>query len=234
MRPEDLPDMMPDAAPDAALVERIGAALAADARPVQPVAAAGDTVSGLLVVFLAMASLGATILGFYGVLRLPAWDIALVLSPLAGLALLAAAASANAMRPGSRRRFHPWVLMAAGIALMGTIFAFLLQDHTLGQFVPQGLTCLKAGLSWALPTAIFAWILLRRGYPVDRRAAGVAQGTFAGLAGLAVLELHCPNFRMWHVVVWHLAVVPVSALAGWVAYSFGSSGSKRRAAELMQ
>jgi hypothetical protein len=33
----------------------------------------------------------------------------------------------------------------------------------------------------------------------------------AGLAGLAVLELHCANFEALHVLVWHTLVVPVSA-----------------------
>ena len=31
---------------------------------------------------------------------------------------------------------------------------------------------------------------------------------------MTVLELHCVNFEALHVLVWHTAVVPVSAAAG--------------------
>jgi len=91
--------------------------------------------------------------------------------------------------------------------------------------------CLKAGLAWSLPAGVLSWLVLRRGFAVDRTAAGIAAGAFAGLAGLTVLELHCPNFRLPHVAVWHVAVPPLVALAGWALYFFGS---KRSAAELMQ
>lgn len=231
MRPEDIPEILPGAAPDSALMERIAASLSQNVKPVRPLPSTGRTVGSLLVVFLAMAAAGATRLGFFGVLRLSPGAIALIFPALGGLALLAAAASANAMAPGSKRPFHPAVLLGAGCAILAAIFVLLFRNYTLGRFVPQGMWCLKAGLLWAVPTGIFTWLLLRRGFAVDRGAAGVAAGTFAGLAGLAILELHCPNFRLWHVVVWHLAVLPISALAGWAVYRFGS---KRKDAELMQ
>jgi hypothetical protein len=39
-------------------------------------------------------------------------------------------------------------------------------------------------------------------------------GTLAGLAGVTMLELHCPNFEALHVMLWHTAVVPASGAAG--------------------
>jgi hypothetical protein len=42
----------------------------------------------------------------------------------------------------------------------------------------------------------------------------LAAGTLAGLAGVGMLELHCPNFQATHILVWHTAVVPVSAALG--------------------
>jgi len=230
MRPEDL-EILPGSAPDPAVVERIAAAVARDLRPVRPRPAAGAAVAGLLAVFLAVAVPAAARLGFFGVQRMSPGVMAAIFPPLAELALLAAAASVNAMTPGSKRPFHPAALAAGGCCAMAAIFFLLFPDHSLGRFVPQGVACLKTGLLWAAPAAVLAWILLRGGYAVDRAAAGAAGGTFAGLAGLAVLELHCANFRLWHVVVWHLAVVPIAALAGAAVYFFGS---KRRDAELMQ
>jgi hypothetical protein len=57
-------------------------------------------------------------------------------------------------------------------------------------------------------------LLLRRGFAVNSTAAGLAQGTLAGLAGVTMLELHCPIFEAPHVLVWHIAVLPVCGLVG--------------------
>ena len=54
---------------------------------------------------------------------------------------------------------------------------------------------------------------------MNARSAGLAAGTLAGLAGVIALELHCPNFRAMHVMVWHTIVILVSASLG------GLSGS---------
>jgi hypothetical protein len=216
---------------DPALLERIAAASQHDLKPVRPLPGNGALISTLLVIWLAVAVAGATQLGFVGLVRLRAGAIAAIFPALGGFALLASAAAVNAMVPGSRRLLHPALLLVAGCLVMAGIFTLTFHDHSLGRFVPQGVTCLKAGLIWSAPAGVLGWYALRRGFAVEPGAAGLAAGTFAGLIGLTVLELHCPNFRLPHIAVWHLAVAPVSALAGWAIYFFGS---KRRAAELMQ
>src|ERR1041384_6818766 len=102
--------------------------------------------------------------------------MALIFAPLAGLALLTAAAGANAMAPGSKRPFHPALLLAAGCVLMALIFAVIFHDYSAGSFVRQGTTCLKAGLVWAIPAAIASWLIPRRGFAVDGGGAGLAIG----------------------------------------------------------
>jgi hypothetical protein len=216
---------------DPALVERMAAAASRDLRPVRPLAANGALVSTLLVILFAVSMAGAAQLGFFGLTRMGAGSIALIFPALGGLALLTSAAAVNAVVPGAKRPFHPAILLAAGCLAMEAIFTLLFRDHSLGRFVPQGVACLKAGLIWSVPVGALSWLVLRRGFAVDRAAAGIAAGAFAGLAGLTVLELHCPNFRLPHVAVWHVAVAPISALAGWAVYFLGS---KRKAAELMQ
>jgi hypothetical protein len=86
--------------------------------------------------------------------------------------------------------------------------------NSVGNFVAQGIPCLKAGLLHAIPVAIIAWWILRRGFAVNSLAAGVAIGTLSGLAGVAMLELHCPNFETPHILVWHTAVLALSGAAG--------------------
>jgi hypothetical protein len=102
------------------------------------------------------------------------------------------------------------------------VFALLFNDYRTENFVSAGLTCLGTGVLHAIPVALIAWWVLRRGCALDSVSAGLAVGALAGLAGLAglaVLELHCANFEALHVLLWHTLVVPVSAgfgaLIGW-------------------
>jgi hypothetical protein len=109
---------------------------------------------------------------------------------------------------------NPAMLLLVVILLWIAIDAIFFHDYAMAFFVAQGIPCLRAGLLIALPVGIGAWLVLRRGFAVNRTAAGIAAGTVAGLAGLIMLELHCPNFNAVHIMFWHSAVVPVSALAG--------------------
>jgi len=230
MRPDDF--RLPETpALDSTLVERMAAAARRDLRPVRPLPGTGKLVLMLFAIFAAVAITGAIVLGFFGFKRLSPGAIAVIFPELCGLALLTAAVFAASMVPGSRRPFHPAVLLALSCLLMDSAFLLLFPDHSVGRFVPQGLVCFRAGLVWAAPAGVLGWLVLRRGFAVHGSAAGIAAGSFAGLAGLAMLELHCPNFRLPHIAVWHIAVVPASALAGWGVYFLGS---KRKAAELMQ
>jgi hypothetical protein len=212
---------------DPALLERIAAASRRDLEPVRPLPGNGALVSTLLVIWLAVAVIGATQLGFVGLVRLPAGATAAIFPALAGFALLASAAAVHAMVPGSRRPLHPAVLLVAACLVMAGIFTLTFHDYSLGRFVPQGVACLKAGLIWSAPAGVLGWYGLRHGFAVDPGAAGIAAGTFAGVIGLTVLELHCPNFRLPHIAVWHLAVVPVCAVAGWAVTSSVRSAGPR-------
>ena len=97
---------------------------------------------------------------------------------------------------------------------MIVVFSDSFHDFDMSRFVPQGIACLEVGLLIAIPAALCGWLVLRRGFAVDAVSAGLAAGTLAGLAGVITLELHCPNFRAMHVMVWHTLVIPVSAAGG--------------------
>ena len=83
------------------------------------------------------------------------------------------------------------------------------------------------GLLAAVPAACMSGLLLRRGFAVNPVAAGLAGGALAGLCGVTMLELHCPNFQALHVLVWHTAVLPGSAalgaLVGWALHRYSSA-----------
>jgi hypothetical protein len=120
----------------------------------------------------------------------------------------------HAMIPGSRRRISPGAFLGFASAALLAVFAFLFRDYRTDHFFSVGIVCLLTGFLHAIPAALLGWLLLRRGFAVSSVSAGLVAGVLGGLAGVGVLELHCPNFEAAHVLVWHTAVVPLSGAAG--------------------
>ena len=218
MEPEDLERVFARAREehpvDPALVNRISRSILPGLQPVRPMPSAPVIVAALLLLCLGVGITGASILGMYGIRKLSFLESASVFAVVGLLACLAAGQSAAEMVPGSRRLVNPAVLAGAGCVTLIAVFALLFGGYAMDGFVKQGFPCLRAGLLHALPAGGGAWLILRRGFAVNRTAAGLAAGTLAGLAGVTMLELHCANLRAIHVMAWHVAVVPVSAVAG--------------------
>jgi len=171
-------------------------------------------ISALVLICAGIAVAAAAVLGMHGVQKMNAAEVATIFPVLAALVSIAAAVSAAEMVPGSRRLVAPGVLLAIVCGALSAVFALLFHDYHAERFVAQGIPCLTTGLALALPVSIACWLVLRRGFAVHPAASGLARGVLAGLAGLAVLELHCPNFELAHVIVWHLGVPLVAGVAG--------------------
>ena len=183
-------------------------------RPVRPLPPTWVLAGSLILVCAAVALAGAARAGFYGIEKMNLFERALIFSSLIGFACAVGIGFIHEMIPGSRRRVAPGALLAIVCGLLLGVFALLFRDYQTSDFIPAGIACLLTGLLFATPTALLAWLLLRRGFAVNPVSAGLVAGTLAGLAGLAMLELHCQNFQAAHVLVWHIAVVPLSAAAG--------------------
>jgi hypothetical protein len=233
MRDEEIDDALRRATDDSpaldpALLARITGSIGSDLRPVRPLPPSGLLVCALVVVCAAAAVTGATLLGLHGVRAMSATEIGLIFPVLGILICLAAVVCVSEVIPGSRYRTAPfvnkrWVLPAAGCVILIGVFAAMFQDYRTERFVAQGVKCLTAGLLQAIPAAVGTWWVLRRGFAVNSLAAGLAQGTLAGLAGVSMLELHCANLEAPHVMLWHTVVIPLSGAAGalmvWTARS---------------
>jgi hypothetical protein len=76
--------------------------------------------------------------------------------------------------------------------------------------------CIRAGTPIGVLAAVPFWLMLRRGAILSPTMSGAATGLFAGLVGTSVLEIHCPNLDAWHILVSHLGVAMLCALAGLV------------------
>jgi hypothetical protein len=203
----------------AQLPERIAGLIAPSLRPVRPLPPCWALSGALGLIGGAVALIGAARAGFQGFEALGFLSRVLILSALALFIWAAARRAVNEWTPGSPRRLSTAGLVAAFSVALAVVFGLLFDDYHTENFVSAGLTCLCTGVLHAIPAALIAWWVLRRGCVLDSVSASLALGALAGLAGLAVLELHCANFEALHVLVWHTLVVPVSAgfgvLIGW-------------------
>ena len=204
------------------LLERIADSIAPSLRPVRLLPPIWVLSSALGLIGAAVALIGAARAGFQGFEALGFLSRVLILSALALFIWAAARRAVDEWTPGSPRRLSTGELVATFTVALAVVFALLFDDYRTEHFVPAGLTCLSTGLLHAIPAALLAWWVLRRGCALDSVSAGLAVGVLAGLAGLAMLELHCANLEALHVLVWHTLVVPVSAgfgaLIGWALH----------------
>jgi hypothetical protein len=199
---------------DPAVVDRLAQLVASPIAPVRPLRPAWMLTGGLILLCAAVAVAGGLILGPHGILRMTAVELAVIFTSLGALVWQASSLCAAEAAPGSRRPLAPWMLGVGGCLLLAIVFGLLFHDYRTERFIAQGIACLTAGLVEAVPAALGTWWILRRGFAVNSLAAGFARGALAGLAGVTMLEIHCPNFEAPHVIVWHIAVLPVSGVAG--------------------
>jgi hypothetical protein len=230
MNDRDLDDILKQTASarpdvDPALLARIAASIGANLPPVQTLAPSWQLASALLAIAVAIATLGALILGPHGLQKMSALEIGLILPVLAILMSLTSMLCVSEAIPGSRRYIPPSLLSLCCCLVLAVLFASLFHDYGTERFVAQGAKCLAAGLGFAIPASLAASWLLRRGFSVDAGGAGIARGTIAGLTGVGMLELHCPNLEAPHSIVWHVAVIAISAAAGLLLPRVGKSTS---------
>jgi len=198
---------------DPAVLRRIAGGIVPDLEPVQPLSPR-LLAAQLIVVAAVVAFAGAALLGFFGVRRLTTAQSAAIFTTVAVFLCFTAVISTAAIIPGARQRLRPATLIALACAVLVGIFARAFPDYSTASFVHEGIRCLTAGVLNAIPAALLAWLVLRRGFAVNPTAAGAAAGALAGLAGVLMLELHCPILKAPHAMVWHVAVIPVCAAVG--------------------
>jgi hypothetical protein len=236
MKDEELDDIVTKAAPkpyslEPGALQRVADSIRPSLRPVRPLPPQWLMTTGLVLVCAAVSLAGAARAGFFGFDKMDMSERLLIFPSLVLLACVAAGAFVHAMIPGSLRRISPGAVLGVGSAAMIAVFGAMFRDYRTDHFFAAGIVCLLMGLVHAVPAALLGWLLLRRGFAVDSVSAGLAAGVLGGLAGIGLLELHCPNFQAAHILVWHTAVLPLSsavgALVGWVLRLRGSSIAKR-------
>jgi hypothetical protein len=190
--------------------------LAADLKPIRPLPPNGLLTTAFALIFSALALLGGLSLGDRALLRMDWLTALFTFAALGGSACLVAFALSGEMAPG-RRLAPPWVLVSGILLGLALVLASLFPNHPEPAFWLRAWRCLRTGLAAGSLAAALFWLILRRGAMLDPRASGALAGLLGGLAGTAMLEIHCPDFNLAHVLAGHWAAAALGAGVGWIA-----------------
>jgi hypothetical protein len=170
----------------------------------------------LVGMFVAIAALGAYRMGAFGIRVMTPLQNTAIFSVLAVSTGLLAYSLVQQMVPGTRHRISPRLLPAAITISLMIAITFLFQFQHERNFWGNAWACIRAGTPFGVLAAVPLWLVLRRGAILSPAVTGASTGLFAGLVGTSVLEIHCPNLHASHILVSHLGVAMLCALAGLV------------------
>lgn len=207
----------PDNVPDAKRLVWVNEQIRASLHPVRALPSDRKMVGLALVVFVAFSMAVAAGFGYYGLLRMNGIQRIWYCGILIVLAWLLSFSVIRQIVPGSKRRWDSVTLLLLSIASLSSLVLLLFGSGDESHFVHFGVPCLLLGLFSAMLGGLVAFLFLRKGYAVTPIEAGSIAGCLAGLAGVAVLALHCPRFGAAHIVVWHLSGLVIACIGGAIA-----------------
>jgi hypothetical protein len=200
--------------PSAAILRQIESGIKADLRPVRPIAAKQYLFATLAAIFLVVVALGVYRIGAFALAVMSPLQAGVILGALAICAALLADSLVNQMAPSSLHRIPPAVVPLAVTLSLGIAMAVLFQFQHERNFWGNSWGCIRVGAPLGALAALPLWFVLRRGAVLSPSITGLATGLFAGLAGTTVLEIHCPILDAWHILLSHLGVALIGAMAG--------------------
>jgi hypothetical protein len=205
-----IPSLRPDR------LKRIETAVVRDLRPVRPLSPEGAYFAAIAGIFLAVFSLGCYLAGQQGWFALSDLQKIVVFAPMAASVALLAFSVVRQMRPARKLARSSALISAALFVVLLLAILGVFRPAQESSFVQHGMACFRTGMAFAIPAAFLFALPLHRGAGLSPALSGAASGGLAGLAGLAVLEIHCPNLNVYHIVVWHVSVTVVCVVAGLV------------------
>lgn len=216
---DELADAQPWPAIPANRLRQIQTAVIADLEPVRPLASSSVYLLAFGGLFLAVFCIGCYMVGQYGWHALSDFQRLAVFVPLTAASALLAFSLVRQMRPAAKQPRTIALWAAGSFVFLLLIMTVIFRPAPESAFVQQGLGCFKTGMMFAIPAAFLFALLLLRGAVLSPALLGATAGGLAGLVGLGVLEIHCPNLNVYHIVVWHVSVTLVCVVAGLVISS---------------
>jgi hypothetical protein len=200
--------------PDRTRLREIQALITASLKPVRPLPSDRTLAGALLGLFTAFSLNAAMPVRYYGFHALNVYQRLAYYTFILLCALWYSTSATEQMIPGSKQRTIPrWTILVSTLSL-ALLVSLLFHDFDLGRFVPLGIPCLRLGSICAFISGTLFWFVLKRGFFASPVVAGTIIGCFAGLAGVAVLALHCPIENSAHIILWHLGVMVLGGLGG--------------------
>jgi hypothetical protein len=214
-----LPDSEPF--PRAEGLDEIKAKLLADLTPVTPLASQSVVLSTLLIIAAAVLVTGSLLFGLRGWHAFRLETSLWLLLPVCAGTFMIAAGIARQMVPCAS---VPW----PAIVWSSLAFMFLTAATWMGfdgfsepRFFATGLKCFLLASLHGIAAGLFLWLVVRRGAMLSPVLNGAMTGALAGFLSLAECELRCPNANVYHMLVWHLTLVPLATAAGAVIAAVG-------------
>ena len=214
---------------ESAQTERLQRSLLTNLRPARQMLPFWVFLLAFAIAFGGFSYLGVSYLGPSGWFMLMPIQRIAVFATLAASAALLSFSLVRQMAPGQKSFLRPGVLPIALFVLLSLVLASVFQVRADPGFLRSGETCLRAGLPFAIPAAFVFWLILRRGAILSPRRLGAMTGMLAGLVGTTVLEVHCGNLDIWHILVWHVGIVLLGMITG-LLLAEAAAAIRRRAA----
>jgi len=202
--------------PSPATLRQITESIIADLRPVRPVAPARYLLAAIVGIFAFIVSIAVYQLGPRAIAVMTPLQTVAILGALAISTGLLAYSLVHQMVPGSRHTIPPRLLPVGITFALTMAIVVLFQFQSERNFWGNAWGCIRAGAPIGVLSAMAFWLVLRRGAILSPGMTGAATGLLAGLVGTSVLEIHCPNLDAAHILVSHLGVAMLCALAGLV------------------
>jgi hypothetical protein len=206
------PIALPEASLDSKRIGQIQKQLTQSLTPVRPLPSDTVLIAILLAAFFSFSFLIAVPVGYLGFHSLSTYQKLVYYLPISLLAVQLAIASVRQMIPGSKPQ-SKWAIPATALSTV-LLVPVIFPDFSLQHFVAEGIPCLCFGSICALVSGSLLWFFFRRGFFTRPVLAAFVIGTFAGLAGFAVLALHCPILNAAHILVWHGGAMLLSGIGG--------------------
>lgn len=202
--------------PSAATMRQIADAMATDLHPVRPVAPV-RFFAAFVGIFVSIVALCVYRLGAFAIPVMSPLQTAALLSTLAIGGGLLASSLVRQMLPGRRHVVTPSLLVVGVTISLALAIVIFMQFQHEQHFWRNAWVCIRAGTPIGALAGVLFWLVLRRGAVLSPSLTGATTGLLAGLVGTTVLEIHCSILNAWHILVSHLGVAMLGALAGLLA-----------------